>query len=109
MSSEVQAKWMNSVAATSSGTSLTCSLSQYSTALTSWLVTASIALMRAASASVKSAAILSSRALASFENGLISANPACDSACSQEISTFTRWCMKPASDRIGRSLSVLAA
>ncbi len=58
MSSEVQAKWMNSVAATSSGTSLTCSLSQYSTALTSWLVTASISLMRAASASVKSAAML---------------------------------------------------
>jgi hypothetical protein len=49
MSSEVQAKWMNSDAATSSGTSLTCSLSQYSTALTSWLVTASISLMRAAS------------------------------------------------------------
>ncbi|KOF53389.1 hypothetical protein AD428_13765 [Achromobacter sp. DMS1] len=53
MSSEVQAKWMNSAARASSASSATFSLSQYSTAFTSWFVTRSISLMRAASASEK--------------------------------------------------------
>ena len=53
MSSEVQAKWMNSAARASSASSATFSFIQYSTALTSWLVTRSMSLMRAASASEK--------------------------------------------------------
>ena len=50
MSSDVQAKWMNSPTRAIAGTPAKRSFSQYSTALTSWLVVRSIALTRAASA-----------------------------------------------------------
>ena len=57
MSSDVHPKWMNSAAALTSAFAAKRSRSQYSTALTSWLVSASIALMRSASATEKSAAV----------------------------------------------------
>ncbi len=50
MSSDVHAKWMNSATRATSGTAAKRSFSQYSTALTSWLVCRSISLTRAASA-----------------------------------------------------------
>ena len=109
ISSEVQAKCMNSDAATNSGTSCTFSFNQYSTAFTSWLVTASIALIRCASSSVKSDASFSNNCRALAEKFGISAKPASDSASSQAISTLTLWCIKPASDKIGRKASVLDA
>ena len=60
MSSDVQAKWMNSAARAISGTSAKRSFSQYSTALTSWLVVRSMALTRSASATPKSRAVCES-------------------------------------------------
>ena len=56
MSSDVHAKWMNSATRATSGTAAKRSFSQYSTALTSWLVCRSIALTRAASATENCAA-----------------------------------------------------
>ncbi len=53
MSSEVHAKWMNSATLVTSAFFARRSLSRYSTALTSWLVVASIALTRAPSVSEK--------------------------------------------------------
>ena len=53
MSSLVQAKWRKPVAGASSGSAAMRSASQYSTALTSWLVVRSIALIASASASEK--------------------------------------------------------
>ena len=50
MSSEVQAKWMNSSARLHLARSWrACAFSQYSIALTSWLVSASISLIASAS------------------------------------------------------------
>ncbi len=60
MSSDVQAKWMNSDTRATSGASAKRSLSQYSTALTSWFVLRSIALTRAASSGEKPVAASSS-------------------------------------------------
>ena len=54
MSSEVQAKWMNSDAWASAGTSCVRRRMKYSTALTSWLVSASIALISVQSSMLKS-------------------------------------------------------
>ena len=48
MSSEVQAKWMNSLTLVTSALPLVFFLIQYSSALTSWLVTASMAFTSAA-------------------------------------------------------------
>ncbi|MCY1222137.1 hypothetical protein D9M72_342160 [compost metagenome] len=109
MSSEVQAKWMNSLAASSSALPLTCSLSQYSTAFTSWLVTASISLMRPASASENLSTSASSAASEAAENFGMSGRPAWASAISQCTSTLTRLRMKAASDSHSRSASALAA
>jgi hypothetical protein len=53
MSSLVQAKWTNSLAARSSGRASNFDLIQYSTAFTSWLVVFSISLIASASASEK--------------------------------------------------------
>ena len=69
MSSDVHAKWMNSATRAISGTPAKRSFSQYSTALTSWLVVRSIALTRAASASAKSRPAASSAARAAASNG----------------------------------------
>ncbi len=67
MSSEVQAKWMNSETLASSGTAATRSFRKYSTALTSWLVVRSVALIHSASASEKPATSLSRKAWAPAE------------------------------------------
>ena len=56
MSSDVHAKWMNSATRAISSTPAKRSRSQYSTALTSWLVVRSIALTRSASAGENDAA-----------------------------------------------------
>ena len=109
MSSDVQAKWMNSLAASNSALPFTRSFIQYSTAFTSWLVTASISLMRAASASAKFSTRARRACSASAEKRGISARPACDRAISQCTSTFTRLRMKAASDSHSRSGSALAA
>ena len=69
MSSDVHAKWMNSATRAISGTPAKRSFSQYSTALTSWLVVRSIALTRAASAGANAAAASSIAARAAAENG----------------------------------------
>ena len=73
MSSDVHAKWMNSATRAISGDDANRSFSQYSTALTSWLVVRSIALTRAASATENDATTASSVARASSENGGTSA------------------------------------
>ena len=64
MSSDVQAKWMNSATRAISGVPAKRSFSQYSTALTSWLVVRSIALTRWASAGENSLAAACSSAAA---------------------------------------------
>jgi hypothetical protein len=57
MSSLVQAKCTNSFACARLASAPIFSLMKYSTALTSWLVVASIALIRSPSASLKSSAM----------------------------------------------------
>ncbi|SST07618.1 Uncharacterised protein [Acinetobacter baumannii] len=85
-------------------------MSRYSTAFTSWLVVRSISLMRSACSSWKSLARLSSRALASAENGATSGIPAWAARrCSQRTSTMTRKRIRPYSLKIGRRLLVLPA
>ena len=75
MSSDVHAKWMNSAARATSGTSAKRSFSQYSTALTSWLVVRSIALTRARVGGREARGDGGDRARASpAENGAISGN-----------------------------------
>ena len=109
MSSEVQAKWMNSLARSSSAWPFTDSLSQYSTAFTSWLVTRSISLMRAASCAVKRSTSCSRNCSEASEKRGTSAKPARDSAISQWTSTVTRWRMNAASESQSRRASVLLA
>ena len=107
MSSEVQAKWMNSAALASSALSRTFSFRKYSIALTSWLVTASISFTRRASASEKFAAMSSSRVFAAGENGATSSMPLCVlSAWSQRTSTSTRSRMRPYSLKSARRAAV---
>ena len=69
MSSEVQAKWMNSSDRSISLLPASFPLSQYSIALTSWFVSASMFLMCAASFSEKFAMSLSSAATVFALNG----------------------------------------
>ena len=92
MSSEVQAKWMNSARAATSALLAERSLSQYSIALTSWLVSASIALMRSASRlGERRRPARSSAARVAGENGFSSSMArSAASACSHSISTRTR-------------------
>ncbi len=91
MSSEVQAKCTNSATRVASGSPASRFFSQYSIALTSWLVSASIDFTCAASSSENVAITRSSSALVSFEKGLISAIAgSAASASSQRISTATR-------------------
>src|SRR5690606_14676133 len=109
MSSEVQAQWTNSVTALSSALAAMRSLMKYSTALTSWLVVFSMSLMRWASASLKPAAMSSSRALAAALKGGTSATPGWAARhCSQRISTITRYLIRPSSLKVSRSGAVLA-
>ncbi len=96
MSSDVQAKWMNSATRATSGTAANRSFSQYSTALTSWLVCRSIALTRAASAGEKSRPTAASASRAAGENGGTSVMAgSAASARSQAISIRTRWRIRP--------------
>jgi hypothetical protein len=110
MSSEVHAKWMNSEARRTSAFAPSRSLSQYSIALTSWLVRASIALTCSASAGEKSATTASSSASVAAEKGAISAIAAsAASALSQETSTRTRLRIRPYSEKWARSAATLSA
>src|SRR5208282_4059565 len=102
MSSEVQAKWTNSLARASSGTPAKRSFSQYSIALTSWLVVSSIALTRSASATVNAARASASSARVAAENGATSATAGSSaSACSHASSTCTRYRIRPYSLKYG--------
>ena len=110
MSSLVQAKCTNSSAGPSSASSASCSLMKYSTALTSWLVVASMAFTRAASSTEKPSASARRRAAAASENGLSSTMPgSLASASSHSTSTFTRALIRPYSEKIGRRASTLPA
>ena len=109
MSSDVQAKWMNSPAARSAGMRSWCDLIQYSTALTSWLMRASISLMRAQSAREKSAASDRSAAAVAASNGASSASPSPDSPMSHSTSTRTRARMKANSENTARRSPVTRA
>ena len=110
MSSLVQAKCTNSAAADSSAWPSKRALSQYSTALTSWLVVRSMSLMACASASEKSAhQARAAGARAASPSGLNSAKPASDSAMNHSTSTCTRRCIRPNSLSSGRSGATLAA
>ena len=91
MSSEVQAKWMNSRAAWASRFLASRARSQYSIALTSWLVWASMALILSASRSENPSSSLENSAMDFLENGLISRTArSAARACSQASSTRTR-------------------
>jgi hypothetical protein len=103
MSSLVQAKCTNSPAALSSALFSKRDLSQYSTALTSWLVVFSISLIACASASQKRTTSPRSRPRAASDSGLNSAKPASDSAMNHSTSTCTRRCISPNSDSRERS------
>ena len=109
MSSLVQAKCTNSPAAFSSALFSKRLFSQYSTALTSWLVVRSMSLMACASASEKRSTSPRSRPRAASDSGLNSAKPASDSAMNHSTSTCTRRCIRPNSDSSGRSGATLAA
>jgi hypothetical protein len=91
ISSEVQAKWMNSATLATSRLAASLSRRKYSTALTSWLVFASIVLTVSPSASENLAATSSSCASVGGENGGTSFTVGfAASALSHSISTFTR-------------------
>ncbi len=109
MSSLVQAKCTNSAAAVSSASPAKPALIQYSTALTSWLVVFSMALMASASASLNAATRRRSAARVVLPSGLNSAKPASDSAMNHSTSTCTRRCIRPYSLSSGRSGATLAA
>ncbi len=109
MSSLVHAKCTNSPAAFSSGWLQKRDFSQYSTALTSWLVVFSMSLMACASSSEKRTTRPRSSPRAASDSGLNSAKPASDSAMNHSTSTCTRRCIRPNSDSSGRSAATLAA
>ncbi len=110
MSSLVQAKCTNSFACARLASAPIFSLMKYSTAFTSWLVVASIALIRSPSATLKSSAMAFRVATWAASNGgssVIFGSAA--SASSHSISTCTRRCIRPNSLKIGRSASTLPA
>ncbi len=91
MSSEVQAKWMNSSERCTSRFSASRSRNQYSIALTSWLVSASIRLMRSLSCALKPVSRPASAARAALDSGGSSRIAgAAARACSHCSSTRTR-------------------
>ena len=103
MSSEVQAKWMNSERL-SSEVPFTLSLRKYSTALTSWFVVRSISFTRTASSTEKDEAIARSALRSAADSALhsrISFAP--HSASSQVHSTSTRRRTRPYSENTSRS------
>ena len=85
------------------------SFSQYSTALTSWLVVRSMFLIASASFSQNSRTHARARSRAAAGSGGNSGMPESDNAMNHSISTCTRRCIKPYSDSSGRSASSLAA
>ena len=100
MSSDVQAKWMNSAARATSGMLGEALLQPVLDRLDVVVGLRSIAFTRAASAGAKRAPTASSAARAASENGGSSAMPSSsDSATSQSISTRTRWRMRPYSEK----------
>ena len=92
MSSEVAAKWMNSSAPCTSRFLPSLAFSQYSIALTSWLVSASISLICSASFSAKSddQRLERGRGLARERLQLARSPGSAASAISQASSTRTR-------------------
>ncbi len=109
MSSLVQAKWMNDSVPASSGYAAKQSRSQYSTALTSWFVVRSIALIASASASENASTRARSAARVPAASGAKASSPASDSAMNHSTSTWTRRCIRPYSDSSGRSAATFAA
>ena len=91
MSSEVHAKCTNSSDACTSRFLASLALIQYSIALTSWLVSASMFLICSASRSEKDLRILAKSFRVDGENGFSSRiERSAASACSQASSTWTR-------------------
>ena len=111
MSSDVQAKWMNSPTRAISGTSAKRSFSQYSTAFTSWLVVRSMALTRAASAGRERVArgVQHARAPPRRKAATSSMHGSAESAISQAISTRTRARTRPYSLKCRASGATFAA
>jgi len=108
MSSEVQAKCTNSSPAAAPGIPAMRSFRKYSTAFTSWLVVASMALTRSASASEKPEASASSAAEVAASKGPNSGTPGSAARrCSQRTSTSTRKRISPNSLKTGRRHAVL--
>jgi hypothetical protein len=96
MSSEVQAKWMNSLTRVTWTLPASLSLRKYSTALTSWLVVFSWSFTAWASAREKSAATASSAARVAAEKAGTSAMAGSAArALSHSISTLTRYLISP--------------
>ena len=110
MSSEVQAKWMNSSALPASAFLPSFERSQYSIALTSWLVSASMALICSASFSENfSTSFLKSEAVLP-ENPFSSFTPrSAARASSQASSMRTRYLIRACSLKKGRSGSAVLA
>ena len=108
MSSDVHAKCTNSRRVRQAGTESRRALTKYSTAFTSWLVSRSMRLTSAASASVSSAASASSTVRAAAGKPRSSTMPgSATSALSQSASTRTRWRMSPRSLKQGPQLGCL--
>ena len=107
MSSDVHAKWMNALARLSPGATAICSRMKYSTALTSWLVSRSMAFTRRASSSEKPLAMSSRRFSAPGSKGASASNSAsAASALSHRTSTAIRYRIRPNSLVIGRNAAV---
>ena len=110
MSSLVQAKWMYSLAAAISAFSAKCCLSQYSTALTSWLVVASICLMAAASSWLKVVTVCSMAArVLALNGGTSPMSGAAARLFSHSSSTVTRAFIRPYSEWMGRRAATALA
>ena len=110
MSSEVQAKCRKLVAAATSALPAKRRCSQYSTALTSWLVVASMAFTAAPSASPNAAAAASSSSIVSGVKAGRSAMPGSAArALSHSISTLVRARIRPSSLKCPRNPATLPA
>ncbi len=108
MSSEVQPKWMNSDTFITSALWPRRFLSQYSMALTSWLVVASIAFTASPSSVENCATTASSSTTVAGENGAISASAgSAASAFSHSTSTRTRLRIRPCSEKCSRRPATL--
>ena len=110
MSSDVQAKWMNSATRATSGTFAKRSFSQYSTALTSWFVVPLDRLDARCVLGREARGDAGERLRAAGENGGTSAIAgSAASAPSHAISMRTRWRISANSLNCSRSAPTLAA